>query len=60
MEVIMNLLPDLVCVTPSTQNSIASYGPSGDGYPVTNCNPDDGGCNPDPCRPIHNPCQPNR
>ena len=44
----MNAYPTLECVTPETQVSNGS------------CNPDDGGCQPDPCKPIHNPCLPNR
>jgi len=54
-ENIMNEYPTLECVTPATAESHnTSCGPCGP------CNPQSGGCNPDPCKPIHNPCDPNR
>ncbi len=47
-------MPTLECVTPEKQ--IDGVGCS----PCNPCNPESGGCRPDPCKPIHNPCDPNR
>lgn len=50
----MNAYPTLECVTPNEGVL------SGSCSPCSPCNPESGGCNPDPCKPAHNPCDPNR
>ena len=56
----MNLLPTLVCVTPNEMVYSAGCSPCGPCSPCSPCNPECGGCQPDPCKPAHNPCDPNR